>query len=285
MPKPHSIANMHDSNHDHARPLASLMMLLLLLISSTIATTTSGTFEVDVLFPRNDTYAPQALMPFVFALQKPALSIGLAASISWGFWLGGNSTDPTFIYNGIFQPDSPFFTPNLSSVVEPFYLTDAVNTLAYPDGPWTFQWSVRVNNCSMQSAAVMYDGAVTFTTRKNATAPDLVAATSPGTCRNATGYAFDVMSVNERSCGVLGPYVASAANPCALSINKAAASSILASATANACEQEPAPEYSSAVCPKPKGEGIDAESGSTATASGLYMALVVAAAAVLVSSS
>jgi len=34
------------------------------------AITSPGTFKVDLLFPRNSTYTPQALMPIVFALKQ-----------------------------------------------------------------------------------------------------------------------------------------------------------------------------------------------------------------------
>lgn len=275
------ICNMRAFNS--ARLLASLIGLLLLTRYTIASAITSGIFEVDVLFPRNDTYAPQSLMPVVFALQKPGLSIQLESSIHWQLWLGGNSADPTFIYNNAFEPSLPYLTPNFSTTtVEPVYLANAVNTSAYPDGPWTFQWAIYVVNCSAPTTFVMRTGTVTFTTSKDAKAPDLVAATAPDLCRNATAYTFDVHSFNNgsvsagNSCGFLGSFGASAPNPCAVSIDAAAASGILANASANACSQGQA-----AACARPSGEGVPSESAFTATASGLSIALVAAAAALI----
>lgn len=267
-----------------ARPLASLIVILLLpFISLAVAATniTSGTFEVDVLFPRNDTYAPQAFMPFVFALQKPVFIDNLGATLYWGIWPGTNRTVNGFDFNGVYQPNSVQFPPNLYTD-QPLYVTYNVNTQGFSDGPWTFSWVVYVNNCSMQSDLVQRNGSLIFTTSKNGKVPDLVAATSPDTCHSAPAYAFDVRSVNSSPCGVLGPYVPSAANPCAASINAAAASSIQATATANPCAPGPPPESSNGACPIPTEKPSEPESGCAVTAPGLYIALVVAAAVVLV---
>lgn len=46
--------------------------------------TIAAPFEVDLLFPRNETYAPSWLMPIVFAVQNPPLTVPpLSASIEW----------------------------------------------------------------------------------------------------------------------------------------------------------------------------------------------------------
>jgi hypothetical protein len=47
--------------------IASFLMSVL-LASRTIATADPGTFEVDLLFPRNDTWAPTGTVPIVFGV-------------------------------------------------------------------------------------------------------------------------------------------------------------------------------------------------------------------------
>lgn len=246
---------------------------------------TSGTLEIDFLFPRNETYAPHALMPLVIALQKPSLALGVA-SIGWGIARGGNSTDPYFLYasGGVWEPGNTLFEPNLTYAVEPYFSYRAIDTLAYPEGLWTLYWTIYINNCSTPDHAVQKSGSVTFTTSKNGKAPDLEAATAPGACRNVPGYAFDISSVHqnttvheyENKCGVLGPYKESDANPCGASINATAASSISAAMTYTACELFLPPNVT---CPQPTHASSTSKSGAAVTAPGLYMVVAAAAAA------
>lgn len=60
----------------------------------------SGIFEVDLLFPRNTTYAPQALMPVVWAMQNPHLAWPTQATIFWELWEGNNQTSPGSVSDG-----------------------------------------------------------------------------------------------------------------------------------------------------------------------------------------
>jgi hypothetical protein len=69
---------------NHLCPLAwAVLMAGLMTAGDATATTTltPGIFEVDLLFPRNETYTPQALMPVVFAMQNPTLASPLGAFI------------------------------------------------------------------------------------------------------------------------------------------------------------------------------------------------------------
>lgn len=122
--------------HREAMPIASLM--------AAIATANAGIFEVDLLFPRNETYAPQALMPIVFALQNSTLAGPLAAFITWELWEGNNRTSSGSITDGGLGLN----LGKLSSS-HPRFITRFPSTLPYPDGSWTLARDLQVHNCTV----------------------------------------------------------------------------------------------------------------------------------------
>lgn len=234
-------------------------------------------YEVDLMFPRNETYAPQALMPVVFALQNPALIASIGSySISWSLTRDDNSSVPGSINGAVFEGN----LAAQSSQVEPYYDTASVNTMAYPDSSWTLSWFVNSLNCTPLLAGYdpyhrEYNGSVTFATKKGAQLPDLVAATAPGACDSATGIAFDVLSVTKGRCASLGPYVSGSANPCGASLNATGASSITAEATAFACSVKEKPLHPNVTCPK----STDSSSADRSKASAYAWSLLFAVAA------
>ncbi len=235
-------------NHVRHQAWAALMAGLVMAIGSdaTSTTTTSattsatvavsaiptpGTFEVDLLFPRNSTYTPQALMPIVFALQNPTLASQLEASLNWQLWEGNNRSSPGSVTDGLMELS---LTNDLSSS-EPFLFYRFVNTIAYPDGSWTLSWDLLINNCSQppgsSKSILTQSNTAVFTTSSSGQAPDLMAATSADMCGTVEASAFNVTSSGD-FCGVLG--ASPTTNPCAATIHPAAVSSISASASAQA---------------------------------------------------
>ena len=211
-----------------------LMMMMMMMVTSVRGDANPGIYEVDLVFPRNATYTPQALMPIVFAVQNPALSSPLLASIFWALLEGDNSTAPGSIVNGLLE-----LGVNDPSTSDLLLVTRIVNTVAYPDGVWTLSWSVVVSNCSQPPVSgedyntTFSSSSTVFTTSSKSGQPaDLVAATTPDTCGTIAGFAFNATSFKDE-CGVLQPETK--ANPCAAKINSSAASSIYAAATATAC--------------------------------------------------
>ncbi|KAJ5658404.1 uncharacterized protein N7484_002053 [Penicillium longicatenatum] len=178
-------------------------------------TASPGIFEVDLLFPRNATYSPQALTPIVWALQNPSLASPLTASITWSLWEGNNQTSPGSIGGGLFELSLMDFSSS-----EPHLVSEFVNTVAYPDGDWTLAWSLSVYNCS-QLEGHYHD----ITRTKSGREPDLVAATSADECGTMEAYAFKVTSFGD-VCGDLGPTPTT--NPRAVTINSTATSSLYA---------------------------------------------------------
>lgn len=234
------------------RPLAGVALMTGLMTAT--ATANSGIFEVDLLFPRNETYTPQALMPVVFALQNPTLARPLEAFIDWQLWEGNNQSSPGAVTDGGFQ----LYLDNLS-YSDPLYVTRFPNTLPYPEGSWTLAWSLHVYNCTAppqrvnDTNAIQHNSSTVFTVSSSGQAPDLVAATSADKCGSAEAYAFNMTSSSEKCDypgGLLGP--SPTTNPCAASIDAAAASSISAAATASACSELERPLNPNVTCPTGK---------------------------------
>ncbi|KAJ5765383.1 hypothetical protein N7520_004942 [Penicillium odoratum] len=223
----------------------------------TVATASSGVFEVDLIFPRNETYTPSPLMPMVFALQNPSMAVPMEALIEWQLLEGGNISAPGSILSGALELDL-MSSLNVSTDLDkatldlpgyPLLVTRYLDTFSYPDGSWNFEWTLQVSNCTYGNYApnvLQMTNNVTFTTSKLGKAPDLVAATSARTCDTAEGYAFNATSI-EATCGVLGPTPTT--NLCAITIDSAAESSLMALATAQACSILQRPINPNVTCP------------------------------------
>jgi hypothetical protein len=257
-------------NHDRYHIWA-----ILLVASFTTAITAPdniGNFEVDLLFPSNSTYTPQALMPIVFAVQNPTLVFRFGASFNWSLWEGNNQTSPGSIVGGLesFQPISP---PNQTLV------TRIINTMAYPDGVWTLAWSISFLNCTVEGTPAFEDSiylnsTTTFTVSASGRAPDLVAETSAQMCGTANSLALSQNPLG-RSCGMPSPEPATA-TPCAMTINSTAASSIYAAATEMACSIDERQANPNVTCPTAKPSASSpGVAGRIAAASTLLMLLTM----------
>jgi hypothetical protein len=216
---------------NHARYQIWAILFVAGFTTAITAPDNGGNLEVDLLFPGNSTYTPQALMPIVFAVQNPTLVSQFKVGIDWSLWEGNNQTSPGSIV-GLLEN---FVPSNRSNQI---LVTRIINTMAYPDGVWTLAWSMSFLNCTpegdIEPQTLSYlNSTTTFTVSASGRAPDLVAATSAQMCGTTNGVALSATSFG-RNCGVLSPKNATA-TPCAATINSAAASSIYAAATDAAC--------------------------------------------------
>ncbi|KGO76980.1 hypothetical protein PITC_004010 [Penicillium italicum] len=200
-----------------------------------------GIFEVDLVFPRNTTYTPQALMPIVWALQNPSMAPPLASSITWNLWEGNNHSSPGSVGGGLIELLEEITSSE--QLISRFF-----NTIAYPDGHWTLTWTLEIFNCTQytgQSHSLKKTGSTVFTISKSGQEPDLVAATAADQCGAMEAYTFNVTSFGD-ACGHLGQTPNT--NPCAVNMSSSAASSLYASATASACAPN-APLNANVTCP------------------------------------
>ncbi len=192
----------------------------------------SGIVEVDLVFPRNETYRPGAI-PLLFAVQNSALAVPLTMRIGWTLWEdSGNRTKTAggsrhLLCDELGQTD-PFFS---AESVDPAVTTNYEAT-------WVLLWNVQSQNCTgsqkgSQISHLLQQQQVTFTTKQGAQEPDLQQGTAA--CTRSPGIAFNVtdtlsiyapLNEGRATCNVLAPGPPPAANVCAIAIGPAVAATM-----------------------------------------------------------
>jgi hypothetical protein len=211
---------------------------------------TSGVVEVDLVFPRNDTYAPGPYVPIVFAVQTPELATLLNLRIGFQIW---NTTNGSIVDEGSFGDsfETGYFNWTNTSSNSPEFVYrhyEKFNT----GGKWNLVWNVLWANCTYDARREKsyLDGQsqsslITFTTNKTAQDIDLVDATTDDDCREEQGIAFNVMDTTVVAGGYnVGEQCAVLENttltpsPCRVKIDSTTASSMSAALTASLCSDE-----------------------------------------------
>ena len=214
-------------------------------------------FEIDLVFPRNGTYAPAHLLPIIFAIQNPQAGEGLLTdlviTVYRGDWLSGNSSIALDINH--------LADVNLSTVDnEPYFLVLASPALNGTEGHFALQYEFGFLNCSATERDPRYEGlddnpkrnisqfrdVVEFTLRNDAPAAVDGFHTSRDDCPvpvgtfNVTGsLPWDNTYRYKRPptrtlCGVLTEPTPSAV-PCAVQVNRALAADLSTRVTETAC--------------------------------------------------
>ncbi|KAI8719883.1 hypothetical protein NCS52_00770600 [Fusarium sp. LHS14.1] len=231
--------------------LASLACWFL-LFSSGVAEeqkNSTGLLEIDLVFPRNETYNPSPLMPIVFSYRNTKLIPLLRPTITYEIWrysdFGGDNLPG--------EEEVPLVNPSSSDpyLKHSFYVSDFDT-----EDTWLLAFHVRWTSCVKDGKGSLgFDPytvlqtnltnvGIVFTTKGPSKQIDLVAATSNQTCAAPAGIAIDIASTDntfdstgeneEDRC----PWVTSPpteADSCAVTIGTAAASSISASMTSDVC--------------------------------------------------
>ncbi|EFR01559.1 hypothetical protein MGYG_04561 [Nannizzia gypsea CBS 118893] len=206
--------------------------------------------EMDLIFPRNDTYESIPLMPVVFAIQNFYVSKPLFLRISYSleqnpYINGPNVNGHLYLDNADFHNDS-----------DPYFLYSWTHNYNTTVGTWNFIWEWSVGNCSSA-----YDPAepfeplhigntgglnyLRFTTKHGAKMPDLAAASQDGHCDKLPAHTFNITEVlevplgtryynNQPSCPALST-ITPTPNPCRVKIDPTAASSISYAIQSKAC--------------------------------------------------
>ncbi|KAL2820423.1 hypothetical protein BJX63DRAFT_380758 [Aspergillus granulosus] len=219
--------------------------------------------EVDLVFPRNETYSPTQAYPFVFAVQnsEKAQLLNLRVSYRMNNW--DNSSDT-------FHPITPYVyleRANLSSS-DP-YLSYRFFSGLNP-GHWWLTWEVEYQSCNVDAERSSdglihnsYSWSRMFTIANSTSTPDrevdLVAATANDSCPgdmnavainvtdttmqtiksiNWTGRDTCVVTTNSTSGNPVHT-----PNPCGVSISPEVAASISANFTAQKCSEPNPPNY------------------------------------------
>lgn len=227
----------------------------------------ASVLEVELVFPRNETYAPTPWMPVVFALRNAELARHLNPFISYDSY----STPLTPNGSWIDRSKSPGSTHtvrwlNLSDH-EPYFVYKFHNFAT--EGTWNLSWTVSWQSCDAHDFGAHRPGAfnssassVAFTIRDDGPPVDLVAATANDkTCSEEFGVAINVGNITNEvpygarsdagdTCVERAPSSPTPTpSPCLVKIDSAAVASISAAWTDLYCEKRrfnPAAE-----CPPP----------------------------------
>jgi len=236
-----------------------------------------ATLELDVIFPRNETYSPVTLFPVVFALQNPSLGGGFSLSVSWR--IVNLSPDSETGYT--FETDIYF--PRQAKADTPLsFLTTGISRLNSTEGIFALIWFADVGTCKARPDGAegenIYNGTdargrIVFTLKKGSPLPNLWPFSGPqdsgcAQLDNATFGAIELRSVprlseflGAPSCAVASPSQPTA-NPCAVQLNDTGIASLSSRITARACAT-PDPTLTSG-CPPPT-----TETGKPSSAGGL----------------
>lgn len=157
------------------------------------ADTSTGILEVDLIFPRNDTYDPGPFFPIVFAIQNPQLAAPLELLVEYTISSGQNFSKNTGGYHNV----NRF---NISGA-DPYYLWFRNTFVSDMEDTWLFRWSTTVTNCSTadgeeanRTSRAMPDinNLVWFTTKKGSQQPDFEAATSDDVCSDTEAFTYNM---------------------------------------------------------------------------------------------
>ncbi|KAJ6012437.1 hypothetical protein N7522_002792 [Penicillium canescens] len=206
--------------------------------------------EVDLLFPRNETYAPTDRFPVVFAFQNSKLARYLNPQISYILWNNKNVTfSETHDLRGTnWTAQDTYFAYNF---------VDLSKNEGHYAVTWTVTWVIcdeKAFENELPGAKMMYNSSTWgtgFTTQSSASKPDLVAATANKTCPGEYGVLINVtdktMKVprdvvwsdgdyTNRTCAVLAKSTpTSTPQPCRVHIDNTTVASMEASYSARLC--------------------------------------------------
>ncbi|KAK3395609.1 hypothetical protein B0T20DRAFT_40536 [Sordaria brevicollis] len=185
----------------------SLTAFLLLLSSAVLAQESQetdeivqypATIEFDVVFPRNDTYAPADVFPIIFALRNPKAAAAFRPLMSWYLEKKGEDRDEVLEEDhtdmvgprGASEPVGSLGWHGMSNIwhmaptnitSDPFYLVYWTDKLKGPSAEGQYMlWSdFETFNCTDEWSWGHSDFAhlstrIFFTIEKGAKAPDLV---------------------------------------------------------------------------------------------------------------
>jgi hypothetical protein len=225
----------------------TLHFLIFIVACAKMVGASSGVVEVDLIFPRNETYAPTANLPIIFAFQNSHLAPFLDPIID---------IDAYLLYNA--NGSTRYIPPDATSLDQLRWANFTNDTyFAYPtyqhrtfnfetEGIWQLTWTLNWATCTEDSLAKTYSKdqlmrnqsqhMTMLTIRKGAQGVDLVSGTKDKSCSGQEGVAVNITNTLQAPLSAhwkgQGDMCASAApsvpksDPCRVSIDPTAAASI-----------------------------------------------------------
>ncbi|KAI1475604.1 hypothetical protein F4774DRAFT_396629 [Daldinia eschscholtzii] len=294
-----------------SRPLQPSRLLTSWCVAATILSYVSmvrgidfpATVEVDLIYPRNGTFAPSVLTPIVFSIRNPQLASPLDLNLQWDIY----RNDRPLGEGPWTQASKNLRWVDFSNVSDPYIAYSWTGKLNV-ETTWWIRWGVLWGNCSRSPDRYTKEGmasttsfklknnVVEFTTKNGSTELDLASVNRPGddTCGNVTDtrVTFNVTGVldtpdpskydDRETCAVLAPpsnvTIPPPTRTCGAEIDASTASSILAAITATVCAGLPGPDVS---CPPEslssatRSKGVLSMAGATSWLMSLLFASVI----------
>lgn len=232
----------------HLSPWLSSALTAIAMVATAAASGEEGIVQVDLAFPRNETYLTADWLPFVFAYQNAGPATYLDSQIHLDIWPFNDS-------NRVTSPTYRSYTFNVGQLNHsgdgPFFEYHGLKFDT--EGVWLMLWELRWGNCSgnpskSNEKPIFADGSMTrqivFTIKNSAPNLDLVEATKEALCSNSSGIALnvtenlDVPASTAYPGGVKCPVLAAAPpapSLCLPAIDSATASKVSASLASLQC--------------------------------------------------
>jgi hypothetical protein len=224
-----------------------------------------GNVELDMVFPRNETYPTLQRLPVVFAIRNPALSQNLNLVVT--FRVERASSDQSEVVGwGEYDMRSINTTSNDTH----FEYRDFLHF--YEEGTWIISWNLQWSSCTLKEKFDRHPNEqstdperwwgqpTTFITRNSTQKLDLVAATSKKNCSGRgtkSGFAIDIigeLNVTETyeghlsdTCATvpvnstsLDPCIGNLTDTCQFELNSSTASRISTATAALPCKNKDA---------------------------------------------
>lgn len=256
-------------------------VIVTLAATATFGVAKPGVIEVDLIFPRNESYAPTPIFPIVFGFQDPgnaSRDLG-GLEIGWQLLQYDGSVDlESDTSSNLISVADGVVNPGPGGNSRPIYVSDVIKGLALSEMQWYFVWQPIVNCTGSGNDDQLNTQKTTvhFTTENGAPDHEIV----PNNCTHAQSF---VMKTTEKTGkeafhGISNPYCGyddgplAPADPCKAAILPAEAKSIEAEATSKACHGED----SIVNCPTSTDEGADTKgSGANILTGSSFMVVVV----------
>lgn len=197
-----------------------------------------GILEVDMAFPRNETYAPQQRFPIVFAFRNSELAKMLHPFITMEIQDLNDTTTPI---NHLAQDG--LAGANFSSH-DPYYEWNYLGFLFSVEGHWKMRWRFGYTLCAGYKRVYhAKDFETTVTIRNGAKEADLNASTTNKSCNALKGVALNITGISEtpnesgtdETCvSTYGP-AHTTPDACSATVDAGAAESIISSIKTERC--------------------------------------------------
>lgn len=102
-----------------------------------------GVGEIDVIFPRNETFEPMQLMPVVFAVRNPEVIDGLFPTLGYGLWPADTPPHNQTDWTTLASEELPDTNGSVS------FLLDSIANTVNTENEWKFVWKLKWANCSL----------------------------------------------------------------------------------------------------------------------------------------